>query len=910
MSIFIFIVKIALKVRYRVKVKGLENLTNDALRKPGGIVFLPNHPSLLDPALIGSLLWKKFRPRSVATEYIYYTPWINTLMRIAGGLPIPAFDRSNNSLKIKHGEKTFQKVFKSLRDGDNLLFYPSGQLKQTGVEIIGGSSGCHRILHEVPEANVVLVRTTGFWGSMFSRALIGKTPSIGKVIVEGMKIALKNLIIFTPKRDITIEFCPAGNDFPFKGSRLEINRYLEDWYNRPFLSEYGERYGEPFKKVSYSRWCEKYPEVQHVETIDSEEIDLSKVSEKIKTEIIGEIAKMAEMKPEDINPEMNLASDIGLDSLDSATLLLLLEDNYSVSGIPPERFTTVAFVLAAAAGLIKCEDEEVGYEEKEFDGWKKDEEDRPAPRIVDESTIQEAFLRTCDYMGNAIACGDDMAGVFTYKQVKMRAILLAEYIRELPGKRVGVMLPASTGAYIVILATLLAGKVPVMVNWTVGTRHLEAVVKITGIEVVLTSWKFIDRLDNVDFNGIEEMVIMLEDVGHKFTLPKKIKALLKSRKDADAIIKDFALGDISGSSPAVILFTSGTESLPKGVPLSHKNILSNVRGSAKHLGFYPSDIFYAILPPFHSFGFMATGMLPLLSGIRVAYFPDPTDSARLARGIKRWKATVLCAAPTFLKGILKVAMPGELDSMRAFVCGAEKTPQDIYDQVSALGSDKRLIEGYGITECSPIIAGNVTSDSSNGVGTPLEDVEVCIVNHDTYAPLSQGERGLILVRGPNVFSGYLGGSTKTSPFIEVQGKIWYISGDLGYIDEHGNIIIAGRKKRFVKMGGEMISLVAIEGGVLEAGAQNNWDIVGELPGAAVCALEKDGEKPKFYVFTTFSADVIQVNTALRELGFGNLVKVSGVTQMKELPLSGTGKINYRSLEENLRKEEAERSSPC
>ena len=192
-----------------------------------------------------------------------------------------------------------------------------------------------------------------------------------------------------------------------------------------------------------------------------------------------------------------------------------------------------------------------------------------------------------------------------------------------------------------------------------------------------------------------------------------------------------------------MLFTSGTESLPKGVPLTYDNILTNQRASLQDVHLQQDDVLLGILPPFHAFGFTLSGLLPLLAGFRVAYSPDPTDGRGLARAVEKWRATLICGAPSFLKGVFKSAELGQLKSLRLCITGAEKAPEELFTLVAGL-EGCRLIEGYGITECSPVITVNMTGDKNQGVGVPIKGIEMLAVSLDSHQPMPPGQQGLIL----------------------------------------------------------------------------------------------------------------------------------------------------------------------
>ena len=370
---------------------------------------------------------------------------------------------------------------------------------------------------------------------------------------------------------------------------------------------------------------------------------------------------------------------------------------------------------------------------------------------------------------------------------------------------------------------------------------------------------------------------------------------MQSMKSTKGILKSLKLDKIKEDETCVVLFTSGTEASPKGVPLSHKNILENQRAALKSNVLKHDDIFYGILPPFHSFGFSVAGLLPILSGLKVAFYPDPTDSYAVANGIERWKITLICSAPSFLKGILHAATKEQLKTMRLFVSGAERISKDVVEKIKSFGEDKSLVEGYGITECAPMISLNLTGDQSKGVGQHLSNIEICIVDPETLKVLDKDKEGEFCVKGPNVFNGYV--AKEKYPFIEIEWQRWYRTGDLGYFDKEGNMVLSGRLKRFTKVAGEMVSLGAVEGVIVDEMARRSPKLA-DGPIAAVCAKEIDDRRPSLILFTIAGSalDKNEANMILKEAGFSNLVKITNVQKVEEIPLMGTGKIDYRFLQ--------------
>lgn len=891
LSIIFWLIRFLIALRYRIVVKGLEKLTPEQFKRPGGVVFLPNHPAEIDPIILEMVLWRKFRPRPLVIEHFYELKGFKFFMDLVKALPLPTMDRVANKWRTKKIEQQFRTVVSELKNGNNILIYPAGRLKISGMELIGGASFVHRLLQECPEANIVLVRTTGLWGSLFSRALTGASPDFGQALWKSFKILLKNGLFFAPRRCVTVDIELPPPDFPYQASRLEFNKYLENWYNR-----YPEPGPEPLHFVSYAFWKEDLPQV-HQRKEEEKPIEERLVPEKIQQEVFAQLSLLSGRSPEHIDRKMRLSHDLGLDSLDIAQIYIFLDERYGLSDLLPGDLHTVEDVLQAGAGYKKEREEIVVPQQKRLRfPWPR--ENRQIPQIPEGETIQEVFLRSVDRNGTMTACLDRLVGPLSYQKLKLLALLFADKIRKIPGEKVGIMLPASCSVYLIILAVLLARKIPVMINWTSGVKALDHCVDLAEIQTVITSSKFLDRLEDGDLGKIEDRLDFMEDLRKKICFKDRCRAYLLSKRSVNFLLKKMKLSEVKSSAPAVILFTSGTESLPKGVPLSHFNLLSNQRACLKAIQMQADDILYGVLPPFHSFGFSVTGILPLLAGLRICFAPDPTDSHGMAKDIAEWKPTLFCSAPSFIKALFRVAQLDQLCSLRLIVSGAEKTPQELFDFVKEHLPHAHLLEGYGITECSPVVTFDRLEEGHKGVGRPLPGVELIIFDRNTLKPLPIGQEGEIGISGPSVFHGYLG--KPRDPFVIIDNKRWYASGDWGLIDEQGHLILVGRLKRFVKIGGEMVSLGGLEEELLRLAVERKW-ICGteEGPPLAVSAKEKEVEKPILVLFTTFPISKEEVNAALKESGYGRIIKIGEVCRVKQIPLTGTGKTHYRLLEEIL-----------
>src|SRR5439155_93272 len=380
-------------------------------------------------------------------------------------------------------------------------------------------------------------------------------------------------------------------------------------------------------------------------------------------------------------------------------------------------------------------------------------------------TIPEAFVHRALAQRRDVIVADDLAGPLTYERLLVGVRVLSRRFAELRGDNVGLLLPASVAADTSFLALLLAGKLPVLLNWTTGEASLSHAVRLMNLTHVITSRAFIERT-KINVPGVQ--YLFLEDLRQKIGKLELLMMLLKVRW-----LPGFGarVPSIDPHQPALVLFTSGSERAPKAVPLTHANILSDMRGAVQLVGLQHQEVLLGFLPPFHSFGIAAGMLLPLLGGMRVVHHPDPTDAAGLARKITAYRVTMLIGTPTFTSYIFERSKarsqesevrgqespapgqesgastpslltpdsrpltPGErgdLDSLRLIVVGAERCPPSLYDRARQLAPAAELLEGYGVTECSPVVAVNRPGAPRPGtVGQPLPGVEVQIVDVDT-----------------------------------------------------------------------------------------------------------------------------------------------------------------------------------
>ncbi len=887
-----YLVRGILKFRYKIQVEGLEEIKK--LKDGGlGILFLPNHPAEIDPVILMSILGPFFCPRSVVVEHFYHLKGFKKILDLARVVPLPTMDKKANQWRGKEIGKTFEKIENELKRGENYIIYPSGKLKKSGLEQLGGASLVYNLLQDKTDVPVVLVRTTGLWGSCFSVAQTGEVPRFQTVLKRCFQVILKNGLFFVPKRTILIQFEQAPNNLP-KDTRLIFNKHLEQWYNQyPFPGE------EAVSLVPYFFWS-KDTESIPIHLASASEDALITPPPEVEKEVIGFLSKLSSISASDIHFDSNLSVDLCLDSLDIAGVHLFLDKTYGVVEIEPgslEKVKDIFKVILNERSHVHVTKEDQKIPSSFFSKWKEKKRNKEV-LFPGGDVIPEVFLKSCDRMGGLIACADRNSGVFSYRELKRAPLVFCQKIKELPGEKVGVLLPSSLGAYLSILSIFLCGKIPVMLNWTAGKISLDHSLKVAQFKTVLTSKKFLDRIQLEDLSPIEDLFVFLEDIKGSITLKEKLKGLFLSFFKASKLMEKLKIQQ-DPDETAVILFTSGTESLPKAVPLSHRHILINQKNSFICSDLSQSDVFYGVLPPFHSFGFSLTGLLPLLFGLKIFYGPDPTDTRQMVSDIEDFKITTFCSAPSFVRSLFFDVDASRLQSLRLVVVGAERLPPDLKELLQKTLPHADLIEGYGITECSPVVTLQRMEGNRKGVGEAIPGMKICIVDPLSLKRLEIGQEGEVCISGPCVFNDYLDLECKS--FFYEDGKKWYRSGDLGRLDKEGTLYLTDRLKRMMKIGGEMISLGGVEAELLRLSKENSWYPPHQegVP-LAVVARDTGNQKAEIVLFTTFSVNKELVNQVLRETGFGRIVKISDIIEIEEIPLMGTGKIHHRLLEEQLK----------
>lgn len=484
--------------------------------------------------------------------------------------------------------------------------------------------------------------------------------------------------------------------------------------------------------------------------------------------------------------------------------------------------------------------------------------------------------------GNAMVVEDVKREPLSYDRLVTGSLALGRVFagRTVPGEAVGVLLPNVAGVAVTIFALQAIGRVPAMLNYTTGLANMRAALIAAEVKTVITARAFIDQgklqplVDGLVAEGVT--IIYLEDVAATIGLGAKLRAAIGARFAGWLHRRH----QVAATDPAVILFTSGSEGLPKGVVLTHRNLLANCRQLAARIDFNSSDVVLNALPVFHSFGLTGGTLLPVLSGIKTVLYPNPLHYRIIPALAYDANATILFGTDTFLAGYARMAHSYDFYALRYIFAGAER----VRDETRRTYAEKfglRILEGYGATEAGPVIAVNTPMHFKAGtVGRALPGVELRL---DPVPGIEEG--GKLSIRGPNIMAGYLKADAPGVLQPPVDG--WHDSGDIVTLDEAGFITIKGRAKRFAKIGGEMVSLPAVEGYAAAV-----W------PGAdhAVVTRADPRKGEQLVLFTTApDANAAALQAWARGNGVAELAVPRDVRIVDALPVLGTGKLDYVTM---------------
>lgn len=497
--------------------------------------------------------------------------------------------------------------------------------------------------------------------------------------------------------------------------------------------------------------------------------------------------------------------------------------------------------------------------------------------------VLAAVAETARECPRRIILEDATLKTLTYRKLMVGAEVLAQALRDqvAGGERVGLLLPNINATPVVILGLWQLGKVPAMLNFSSGSATMLACAELAGLKHLITSRAFLERarLNVDDFVKADIRVIYLEDVSAGISGSEKFLTLLRHTFHLQS-----AIFNPPSASAAVIVFTSGSEGVPKGVELTHENILANIRQILTVTDLTDRDRLFNCLPLFHSFGLTVGTFVPLVRGIYVFLYPSPLHYRVVPSVLYDRDCTVFISTNTFLNGYARKAHPYDFRSLRYLFAAAEK----LQEATALMWSQKygvRILEGYGATECAPCVSLNTPLEPRYGsVGRLLPGMEYKLEKVEGV-----DEGGRLFVRGPNVMKGYLNADANAK-FRALEG--WYDTGDIVSVDAEGYLHIRGRMKRFAKVSGEMVSLSAVEDAL--AGAFPQYGLRCQV----AILTRPDENKGEMLIAVTNEPKLTmdEIRNAIKAKGLTNLSVPREIKAVKEIPKLGTGKVDHRGLQ--------------
>lgn len=497
-----------------------------------------------------------------------------------------------------------------------------------------------------------------------------------------------------------------------------------------------------------------------------------------------------------------------------------------------------------------------------------------------QSSVFDALIRASKTYGSGKSILEDQErSPLTYLGLIRASFALGRKIAGFTrkGERVGVMLPSSSGGVVTFFALHAFGRVPTMLNFTAGIRNLKAACELAGVQTVLTSHRFVEQGKLHDLTDALETVckvVYLEDVRASVGAVDKLFAAA-----AGALPSQFR-APTRPSDAGVILFTSGSFGTPKGVVLSQANLVANAYQIGAHIDLDTAWVMFNPLPIFHCFGLTGGVMLPILNGMKAFQYPSPLHIKQIPPLVKDSKASILLATDTFINQYARSAEPDELGGLKFVVCGAEKVRDETHNLIGSKFGPIPLLEGYGATEASPVIAVNKPNDNRRGtVGGLLPGIETRL---EAVEGIPGG--GKLFVRGPNVMAGYLAADGS----VEAPAGAWHDTGDVVSISDDNWIKILGRVKRFAKVGGEMVSLTAAEDLASAVWPDSRHAVITQL----------DPRKGERLVLVTDrqDADSAALIAHAQSIGAPELAVPRRIVRVTEIPVLGTGKTDYPAIQ--------------
>jgi acyl-[acyl-carrier-protein]-phospholipid O-acyltransferase/long-chain-fatty-acid--[acyl-carrier-protein] ligase len=505
------------------------------------------------------------------------------------------------------------------------------------------------------------------------------------------------------------------------------------------------------------------------------------------------------------------------------------------------------------------------------------------------ATLGREFIRICRQNKGRIIFKDATGVEISYSKALLSAFILGDRFAKYPDRVLGLLLPNLSVTALLFMGLQLFRKIPAFLNYSSGLGALNQAMELADIKVVITSRQFLERIKIGEENFKGKTLVYIEDLKNQIGLRDKIKAMFRCMFPGS-----FAAGNKDERlETAVILFTSGSEGIPKGVCLSHENIISNIYQCLAKIDVREDDFLLNALPMFHSFGLTVGTLMPLFANGKVFLYISPLHYRVVPEIAYDQNCTIMLGTNTFLRGFGKRAHPYDFYSMRYIFCGAEALSDEVFETYSRVYG-VRVLSGYGATECAPVLAINNQLENQHGtVGKFLPGIEYRIMPAEGIDH-REGRAGRLFVKGKNVMKGYLKNKKANHKFLVEDGG-WYDTGDIVEITREGFIKIRGRVKRFSKISGEMISLAAVEEALapLTTGRKE----------IAVMGIPDEAKGEKLIVVSDLKAlDIKTIRETLKARGFSELACPKDIRLVTEIPKLGSGKINYISLKEMITSE--------
>src|SRR5438067_7372739 len=499
----------------------------------------------------------------------------------------------------------------------------------------------------------------------------------------------------------------------------------------------------------------------------------------------------------------------------------------------------------------------------------------------------------------AVIDGIDHSGLSRAKLLGAASALSRHLRKEFPDERIAIVLPASKGSMVANLAVMLANKVPVDLNFTMGRAANESCCRRANLRVAISATPFIERVKDFPW---PERVLKLDELMPQMKRQIILWWIASIVVPARLLLRLLKIPRKGGHAEAVLLFTSGTTGEPKGAVMSHRNVVGNVFQFRQLLDAKKTDAILASLPFFHTFGSTVTLWYPLIEGVRIVTYPNPLDASKCAALIDRYELTFLLLTPTFLRLYLRNAEPKQLRSLRLIITGAEKLPLELATHFEERFR-KKVFEGYGLTETAPVVSVNLPdpepkksgehvqpSSRLGSVGRLAPGIAAEIREPETGQKLSLYETGMLYLRGANIFEGYLHDPKRTA---EVLHEGWLKTGDIGRFDQDGFLYIEGRLSRFSKIGGEMVPHESIESKIIDLLGLSGRD---ERP-LAIVGIQDEAKGEALVLLSAVDVDAEQLRKRLRESSVPNLWIPKHIHRVESIPVLASGKLDLKKCNE-------------